>query len=94
MEAITSSRMAAIDENCKYLGTKRLQLMENVGMTVSRTGDVLAGLTGALFARHNAFEAAYAAAFINGATGDMAFAEFGYGLLATDVIDNIPGVNV
>lgn len=64
----------------------------NAGMTVGGTGDVLAGLTGALFARHNAFEAACAAAFINGAAGDMAFAEFGYGLLATDVIDNIPKV--
>jgi NAD(P)H-hydrate epimerase len=64
----------------------------NAGMTVGGTGDVLAGLTGALFARQNAFEAACAAAFINGAAGDMAFAEFGYGLLATDVIDNIPRV--
>ena len=64
----------------------------NAGMTVGGTGDVLAGLTGALFARHNAFEAACAAAFINGAAGDMAFAEFEYGLLATDVIDYIPRV--
>jgi ADP-dependent NAD(P)H-hydrate dehydratase / NAD(P)H-hydrate epimerase len=64
----------------------------NAGMTVGGTGEVLAGLTGALFARQNAFEAACAAAFINGAAGDMAFVEFGYGLLATDVIDNIPGM--
>ncbi len=64
----------------------------NAGMTVGGTGDVLAGLTGALFARHEAFEAACAGAFINGAAGDMAFAEFGYGLLATDVIDYIPKV--
>ncbi|MDO9098600.1 MAG: NAD(P)H-hydrate dehydratase, partial [Candidatus Methanoperedens sp.] len=62
----------------------------NAGMTVGGTGDVLAGLTGALFAKHDAFEAACASAFINGAAGDMAFAEFGYGLLATDVIDYIP----
>ena len=64
----------------------------NAGMTVGGTGDVLAGLTGALFAKHEAFDAACAAAFINGAAGDLAFAEFGYGLLATDVIDNIPKV--
>ncbi len=63
----------------------------NAGMTVGGTGDVLAGLTGALFAKHDAFQAACAAAFINGAAGDLAFLEFGYGLLATDVIDNIPG---
>jgi NAD(P)H-hydrate epimerase len=53
---------------------------------------VLAGLTGALFAKHDAFSAACAAVFINGAAGDLAFEEFGYGLLATDVIDRIPEV--
>ena len=57
-------------------------------MTVGGTGDVLAGLTGALFARCNSpLEAAASGAFINGAAGDLAFKEFGYGLLATDVID-------
>ncbi|MDP2766767.1 MAG: NAD(P)H-hydrate epimerase, partial [Candidatus Methanoperedens sp.] len=35
MEAITSSRMAAIDANCEYLGVKRLQLMENAGAAVA-----------------------------------------------------------
>jgi NAD(P)H-hydrate epimerase len=64
----------------------------NAGMTVGGTGDVLAGIAGALFAKHDAFSAACAAAFINGAAGDLAFEEFGYGLLATDVIDRIPEV--
>ncbi|MDO8726527.1 MAG: NAD(P)H-hydrate dehydratase [Candidatus Methanoperedens sp.] len=64
----------------------------NAGMTVGGTGDVLAGLTGALFAKHDAFSAACASAFINGTAGDLAFEEFGYGLLATDVIDRIPRV--
>lgn len=64
----------------------------NAGMTVGGTGDVLAGITGALLAKHDAFSAACAAAFINGAAGDLAFTEFGYGLLATDVIDRIPEV--
>ncbi len=64
----------------------------NAGMTVGGTGDVLAGLTGALFAKHDAFPSACAAAFINGAAGDLAFSQFGYGLLATDVIDRIPEV--
>lgn len=64
----------------------------NAGMTVGGTGDVLAGITGALFAKHDAFSAACAAAFINGVAGDLAFEEFGYGLLATDVIDRIPEV--
>jgi len=65
----------------------------NAGMTVGGTGDVLAGLTGSLFARCTSpIEAAACAAFINGAAGDLAFLEYGYGLLATDVIDNIPAV--
>lgn len=65
----------------------------NAGMTVGGTGDVLAGLTGALFARCDfPLEAAACGAFINGAAGDMAFEEFGFGLLATDVIDYIPKV--
>lgn len=64
----------------------------NAGMTVGGTGDVLAGLTGALYAKHDAFSSACAGAFINGAAGDKAFEEFGYGLLATDVIDYIPAV--
>jgi NAD(P)H-hydrate epimerase len=65
----------------------------NAGMTVGGTGDVLAGLTGALFARCDSpLEAAASSAFINGAAGDLAFKEFGYGLLATDVIDHIPEV--
>jgi NAD(P)H-hydrate epimerase len=65
----------------------------NAGMTVGGTGDVLAGLTGALFARCDSpLEAAASSAFINGAAGDLAFKEFGYGLLATDVIDYIPEV--
>ena len=65
----------------------------NAGMTVGGTGDVLAGLTGALFARcKSPLEAAACAAFINGAAGDMAFKGFGNGLLATDIIDFIPAV--
>ena len=65
----------------------------NAGMTVGGTGDVLAGLAGALFARcKSPLEAAACAAFINGAAGDMAYKEFGFGLLATDIIDLIPEV--
>lgn len=62
----------------------------NPGMTVGGTGDVLAGITGALFARHNAIEAAAAAAYICGRAGDIVYEKLGAGLLATDVIDNIP----
>jgi len=66
----------------------------NAGMTVGGTGDVLAGVTGAFFAivTDEPLKAATAAAFVNGAAGDMAFEEKGFGLLATDVVGNIPGV--
>jgi hydroxyethylthiazole kinase-like uncharacterized protein yjeF len=65
----------------------------NAGMTVGGTGDVLAGITGAFFAIvSDPFKAATAAAFVNGTAGDLAFEEKGYGLLATDVVENIPKV--
>jgi len=64
----------------------------NAGMTVGGTGDVLAGIVGALFAVNPAMDAASCGAFINGAAGDIAFPERGYGLLATDVIDKITEV--
>jgi len=62
-------------------------------MTVGGTGDVLAGITGAFFAIvSDPLKAATAAAFVNGTAGDLAFEEKGYGLLATDVEENIPRV--
>jgi NAD(P)H-hydrate epimerase len=68
----------------------RLNRTGNAGMTVGGTGDVLAGIVGSLFARHEAMEAAGCSAFICGTAGDLAFAEKGYGLVATDVIKKIP----
>jgi NAD(P)H-hydrate epimerase len=70
----------------------RLNRTGNAGMTVGGTGDVLAGIIGALFATNSAFDAACCGCFINGAAGDLAFGEKGYGLLASDVIQNIPYV--
>jgi hydroxyethylthiazole kinase-like uncharacterized protein yjeF len=75
-------------------GTRvKLNRTGNAGMTVGGTGDVLAGLVGAFFAVHDdAFKAATAAAFVNGAAGDLAFVEKGYSLLATDVLEKIPAI--
>ncbi|MBC7086254.1 MAG: NAD(P)H-hydrate dehydratase [Methanomethylovorans sp.] len=61
----------------------------NAGMSVGGTGDVLAGITGALLATNSPMKAATCAAYINGAAGDLAFKEKGYGLLATDIIEKI-----
>ncbi|OIO44577.1 NAD(P)H-hydrate dehydratase [bacterium (Candidatus Gribaldobacteria) CG10_big_fil_rev_8_21_14_0_10_37_21] len=65
----------------------------NAFMTVGGTGDTLAGIAGALLAyTGDPFLAAKAAAYINGKAGELAGKKFGWGTLATDVVDNIPAV--
>ena len=61
-------------------------------MTVGGTGDVLAGIAGALFCHLPAFEAACIGAYVNGMAGQLAAAERGEGMLATDLVDRIPAV--
>lgn len=59
-------------------------------MTVGGTGDVLTGLTAGLMAKKVApFEAACAAAYINGAAGTEAAKEFGLHITASDVANHI-----
>ena len=71
----------------------KVNVTGNAGMTVGGTGDVLSGITGALFATsEDAFEVATAAAFISGSAGDAAFRDKGLSLLATDVVGAIPGI--
>jgi ADP-dependent NAD(P)H-hydrate dehydratase / NAD(P)H-hydrate epimerase len=62
----------------------------NPGMTVGGTGDVLAGVTAAFYARSSAMRAATAAAFVNGRAGDLVYPEKDFGMVATDVIEKIP----
>lgn len=62
----------------------------NPGMTVGGTGDVLAGVTAAFYSIAPPLRAAVAAAYVNGLAGDIAFKEKGFGLVATDVIENLP----
>lgn len=59
-------------------------------MTKGGTGDVLAGIAGALFCRLPAFEAAAVAAYVNGRAGMSVAAIKGDGLCATDLLDRIP----
>ena len=70
----------------------KLNTTGNAGMTVGGTGDVLAGVVGAFYAVNEPFRAAVAAAFVSGVAGDLAFENKGFGLLATDIIENIPKV--
>ncbi|UIO99085.1 NAD(P)H-hydrate dehydratase [Halobaculum sp. CBA1158] len=63
----------------------------NPGMTVGGTGDVLAGVTGALASQiESSLQAAALAAWANGRAGDAAAEEFGTGLAASDLPDRIP----
>jgi len=71
----------------------RLNSTGNPGMTVGGTGDVLSGVVGGFMAQQTeAFEAAVAGAFINGAAGDFVKSEKGYHMMPTDLLDWIPKV--
>ena len=71
----------------------KVNVTGNPGMTVGGTGDVLAGLVGALLGKGvEPFNAARIAAFANGFAGDIAFRELSYGMTATDLLDRIPAV--
>lgn len=65
----------------------------NPFMTVGGTGDILAGICGAILARQvPPFLAAKAASFINGRAGDIAAQKLKESLTATDVIEAIPNL--
>jgi hydroxyethylthiazole kinase-like uncharacterized protein yjeF len=59
-------------------------------MTVGGTGDVLAGVAGALLCHLPAFDAGCIAAYVNGRAGEIVAAERGEGMLASDLVDRIP----
>ena len=59
----------------------------NPGMTVGGTGDVLAGATGAMACVLDPLAAASLGAYANGRAGDLVVEEFGYGLVASDLLD-------
>ena len=61
-------------------------------MTVGGTGDVLAGICGALLCTLPAFEAACIAAYVNGRAGEAVAAERGGGLIASDIVEKIPAI--
>lgn len=66
----------------------------NSGMATAGSGDVLTGLTAALFAGYGggAFQTAAMAAFVHGMAGDLAAKELGeYGVTAAEIVRAIPG---
>ncbi len=65
----------------------------NPGMTVGGTGDTLAGIACALLSqKHTAFESACMAAYINGSAGNLAMKKYGYSILASDLVNEIPTI--
>ncbi|MFB6131786.1 MAG: NAD(P)H-hydrate dehydratase [Halanaeroarchaeum sp.] len=70
--------------------TTRVNRTGNPGMTVGGTGDVLAGATAALLAQLEPIDAAALAAFANGTAGDRIVEESGFGLLASDILAELP----
>ena len=63
------------------------------GMTSGGTGDVLAGIISGLLSKGMiAFDAGCLGTYICGKAGEMAFDEYSYGLMATDLIDDIARV--
>jgi len=59
-------------------------------MTKGGTGDILAGICGALLARKiEPIKAAFYSAYINGKAGELAGKKYGESLLATDLLDMI-----
>jgi len=71
-------------------GRTRINRTGNPGMTVGGTGDVLAGVTGALAAVLDPFEAAAVGAYVTGRAGDLVADAYGEGLVATDLPDAVP----
>ncbi len=67
--------------------------IHNSAMTVGGTGDVLSGIIGSLLSKKvEPFDAARIGAFLNGAAGNNAFEKNSYGLIATDIIKEIPSI--
>jgi len=62
-------------------------------MTVGGMGDTLTGICGAILAKGvSPFEAAFAAAYINGKAGELAAKKYGEGVLASDIFLEIPKI--
>ena len=64
----------------------------NAGMTKGGTGDVLAGLVGALACNNDLWLSATAASYLNKRAGDCLFEKVGYYFNASDLADEIPRV--
>jgi NAD(P)H-hydrate epimerase len=72
-------------------GRQAVSTRGHPGMAVGGTGDVLAGLLGALLTDGDPFERTCAGVYLHGRAGERAAAERGVGLVANDVVDALTG---
>lgn len=83
--------VVATDETGEGGGpSTRVSRTGTAAMTVGGTGDVLAGVTGALLAVEEPFPAACAAVYANGIAGERAAAGRDRGLVAADLLAELP----
>jgi ADP-dependent NAD(P)H-hydrate dehydratase / NAD(P)H-hydrate epimerase len=62
----------------------------NPGMASGGSGDALTGIIVSLIGQgYSAFDSAALGAYLHGMAGDRAFSQYGYGLIASDIIDCI-----
>ncbi|MCS7097710.1 MAG: NAD(P)H-hydrate dehydratase [Candidatus Methanomethyliaceae archaeon] len=86
---LLKSRYDIITDGNKF----KIKVIGNPGMTIGGTGDVLAGMVGALLSRGiEPFKAATASSFLNSYIGDILEAEMGHHYTAKDIVDKIPSV--
>lgn len=86
---LLKSRHDIITDGKRY----KIKTIGNAGMTVGGTGDVLAGIAGAIVCRGAPpFRAAVAASFLNSRAGDLLAGEVGMSFTARQLIDYIPAV--
>jgi len=64
----------------------------NEGMTKGGTGDVLAGLIGALYCKNKAFLSASCGVYLNGLAGDRLYVQSGPYFNASDLVKEMPKV--
>ena len=72
-------------------GTCAVNSTGNSGMAKGGSGDVLAGIMGALLARHDWADEVVNAVWLHGRAGDLAAEDKGeYGMMPSDLIEQIP----
>lgn len=88
---LLKSRFDIITDGERY----KIKTIGNPGLTTGGTGDVLAGIVGALMSKGQVpFRAAVGGSFLNSYAGDLLEAEMGHHFSAEDLVNKIPAALV